>query len=834
MTLGWVLLPLLSSAANITVSTTADTVNGNVSSPEALNLNPGPDGISLRESILAANNVPGPHTITFSPLLAGQTITLTNQLPTIRRNGVTITGLTSADGQPALTLDPGGTQRDGFTVRGSEFTLIHMRIIRVRSGVEVRAGAASGDPTAPNVVENIRIEDNVFSNVDVNDKSFGLIIAHNPGSSGAIVRDVKIARNQFVHYQRDGDAVMFQAEGAGNLIQDVSVENNDFSETDFPVELVHDDSSDSGILRVTIAGNTFTRNNLAISLGAQLSGNYIKDTVISRNIFHDNAIAVIIGPSGRNNVVSTTVIERNRVSGGGAIIVFGASGPGAGNRVEKTLISGNVATTSNGIYIIGGSGSAMNNVVTGNRVENNRGFYVEVNGGSGSSAGNRVEQTVISGNVSFRAALRVKGGSNTASGNMVFDTRVVNNVISAIGDSLGAGNVVGGQDSATGNRVEKIRIINNTVTRNPSRGIGLVPNVGNATGNTLADVSIANTIFWGNAGGDMSGATPDQVRYCVTSDAQFRGVNGNVSADPKFVNPEQGDFYLQPGSPAIDAGSSDEAPAKDLEGRDRFDDPATPNRGAGQNPYYDIGAFEFNGPVAPFGISAVVNSASFVLGMVPGSLATVFGRGLTLLTGTVLGGEASAEGISVKANGRSAPVLSMTNQAGREQVNVQVPFDLPSAATATLEIDNNGTRFSSPAVPLFESQPAIFEIVLDAEGTRAGAVVHLNGTLVTPANPATVGEIVSMFLTGAGPVEPAVATGVPGPAPPSYTKLPTVVGVADAGARVLFSGYAPQAIGLYQINFEIPSGIATGPSIKLNVKIGNSFSRASSIAIQPN
>lgn len=51
-----------SGAATLTVTSTADTINGDPSSPAALVTNPGPDGISLREAIAAANSTPGPHT----------------------------------------------------------------------------------------------------------------------------------------------------------------------------------------------------------------------------------------------------------------------------------------------------------------------------------------------------------------------------------------------------------------------------------------------------------------------------------------------------------------------------------------------------------------------------------------------------------------------------------------------------------------------------------------------------------------------------------------------------------------------------------------------------
>jgi hypothetical protein len=54
-----------------------------------------------------------------------------------------------------------------------------------------------------------------------------------------------------------------------------------------------------------------------------------------------------------------------------------------------------------------------------------------------------------------------------------------------------------------------------------------------------------------------------------------------VEGDPMFVSPLGGDFHLRSGSPAIDAGSSDDAPSDDFDGAPR-------PQGAG----YDIGAFE--------------------------------------------------------------------------------------------------------------------------------------------------------------------------------------------------------------------------------------------------
>jgi len=86
----------------------------------------------------------------------------------------------------------------------------------------------------------------------------------------------------------------------------------------------------------------------------------------------------------------------------------------------------------------------------------------------------------------------------------------------------------------------------------------------------------------------------------------------------------------------------------------------------------------------------------------------------------------------------------------------------------------------------------------------------------SPANPATRGDMVSVFLTGAGAYDTHVADGMPGPLEPPY---PTpVLGIAASISQpsvstnllwpveVLFAGQAPGLIaGVVQVNLRIPS-----------------------------
>jgi hypothetical protein len=143
------------------------------------------------------------------------------------------------------------------------------------------------------------------------------------------------------------------------------------------------------------------------------------------------------------------------------------------------------------------------------------------------------------------------------------------------------------------------RLVNNTMSGNRGQSAVYLSSAG------MTEVSLTNSILFGNEGRDLYN---DGNRANVTishSDlgstfGSYTDAGGNISADPRFVDatrvycdffgqctPSNRNYSLLPGSPCIDAGTAEGAPADDLHGNMRPFGRAV-----------DLGAFEF-GPATP-------------------------------------------------------------------------------------------------------------------------------------------------------------------------------------------------------------------------------------------
>ena len=134
-------------------------------------------------------------------------------------------------------------------------------------------------------------------------------------------------------------------------------------------------------------------------------------------------------------------------------------------------------------------------------------------------------------------------------------------------------------------------VVNCTFTGNQAGLLPISPEPGAINLDTTSTCSIVNSIIWADKQPEL-----DLLHgtYNITYTTIVGGLlgPGNLPADPQLD--EQAGYRLRAGSPCIDAGDATQAPAADKDDKPRVDDPATANTGAGNPPFVDMGAYEFN------------------------------------------------------------------------------------------------------------------------------------------------------------------------------------------------------------------------------------------------
>ncbi|MEO8597802.1 MAG: IPT/TIG domain-containing protein [Candidatus Solibacter sp.] len=225
-------------------------------------------------------------------------------------------------------------------------------------------------------------------------------------------------------------------------------------------------------------------------------------------------------------------------------------------------------------------------------------------------------------------------------------------------------------------------------------------------------------------------------------------------------------------------------------------------------------------------VSGVGNAASGVARISPGALASVYGTGFG--TATFVADEGftwpvSAKGVSVKVNGVSAPIY----YSSPGQVNFQVPWATPSSGSVSVSVVYNSVSSNTVAVPSATAAPGLFEL-----GGNQAAVLNSDYSVNGPSNGATAGSTILAYLTGSGPVDPAVRDGVPASLTVlSYALANATVTIGGQPATVPFKGLAPGFVGLLQMNIVVPATLAPG-TYPLRITIDGQPANSATIAIK--
>ena len=220
-----------------------------------------------------------------------------------------------------------------------------------------------------------------------------------------------------------------------------------------------------------------------------------------------------------------------------------------------------------------------------------------------------------------------------------------------------------------------------------------------------------------------------------------------------------------------------------------------PNATFAAAPSMTLGRFYHTATLLPSGIVMIAGGASYDLGPYQAYLASVeiydfssgaFGwignmnAGRQIHTATLLG-----DGRVLIAGGVGAPGYS---------------------ALATAEV-------YTP--PVLVPAPVLFSLSGDGQGQ--GAVWNgVTGQIVSADNPATTGDVLSMYTTS------LFEGGV----------IPPQVAIGGQLAEILYFGDAPGYPGYYQVNFRVPGGIAPGSAVPVRLTYISRPSNAVTIGVR--
>jgi uncharacterized protein (TIGR03437 family) len=246
-------------------------------------------------------------------------------------------------------------------------------------------------------------------------------------------------------------------------------------------------------------------------------------------------------------------------------------------------------------------------------------------------------------------------------------------------------------------------------------------------------------------------------------------------------------------------------------------------------------------PAAPEvpGMLLVANSANNQSSgsIAPAELISLYGANIGPAApagGVVVDGafSTSVAGCQVLFNGTPSPIL----YAGPNQMNVVAPVAILGQTAVDITVIGPDRSTAFPTVFVADSRPQFFSEQRTFPGgpdvARFAIASNQDGSLNSASKPASLGSVVTLWVSGAGLTENIVADGAIGTSA-SALKRP----ISIPNAEIEYAGQAPGAIqGLTQVNVRIPGdAFVFGPTLwPLTIQQGNTTSAIVDIAITNN
>ena len=216
--------------------------------------------------------------------------------------------------------------------------------------------------------------------------------------------------------------------------------------------------------------------------------------------------------------------------------------------------------------------------------------------------------------------------------------------------------------------------------------------------------------------------------------------------------------------------------------------------------------------------SGIVNAASFVAGLSPGALSTVYGTTLAggITAQAMLPWPDSINDVRVLVNGQPTQLLYVNDS----QINFLVPSDL-ATGTASVTVETAAGTSASSQVAVSAVSPGIFFDV----PSGFGAILNAGTSQTTRQRPVARGQYIEIYCTGLGAVQLKNSGTMQTVSQPQVFIGSTPISVSFSGLAPIYNG------GLYQVNAQISSTVPSGIQ-SLTVVMNGVQSNAVKVAIR--